>query len=250
MEPHSVLWYYLWAAPHLLQVPLAVFMVRRKLQGEFPWFLTYTIYQIISNTTLFILNHLPAVSGRTYHVAINADDLVSIVLRFAVIYEVFWVVLRPYAALQRIASLLIRAALVILLLVDIIVAAFGPVPDYTTNLIRLSTSVNRAGSMVQCGLLLFLFLFSSYFRISWRSFGFGVSCGLGLYMAVQLIVTALSSLAYIPASDYIEMASYHVSVLLWLAYALAPQRVPVEIKNVPQHQLASWNVELERLLQR
>ncbi len=225
-------------------------MVRRKLHREFPWFLTYTVYQIVSNTTLFVLNHLPAVSGHTYHVAINADDLISIVLRFAVIYEVFWVVLRPYEALQRIASVLVRGALVILLLIDVVVAAFGPVPDYTTNLIRLSTSVNRAGSIIQCGLLLFLFLFSSYFRINWRSFGFGVSFGLGLYMAVQLILTALSSLAYISVSDYIEMATYHICVLLWLVYALAPQQVAVEVKSVPRHQLESWNIELERLLQR
>jgi hypothetical protein len=231
MQPHSVFWHYLWIAPHVLQIALAIVMFRRKLHRDFPWFLTYTIYQVVVN-------------------AADVETLFSIFLRFAVIYEIFRVLLRPYQALQRVSSALGNAVLVVLLGGALIVAAYGPVPDYTTRLISMSVSMDRVASLVQCGLLLFLFVFSHFLRISWRGFAFGVASGFAFYLAVQLVMSALLARFYIHSANTIDMACYHCSVLIWLGYALAPQRVPVATKSIPSHQLESWNVELERLLQR
>ena len=250
MQPHSVFWHYLWIAPHLLQIALAIVMFRRKLHRDFPWFLTYTIYQVLVNAAMFVANHSSQISGDSYHVAADVETLLSIFLRFAVIYEIFRVLLRPYQALQRVSSALGNAVLVVLLGGALIVAAYGPIPDYTTRLISMSLSMDRAASLVQCGLLLFLFIFSHYLQISWRSFSFGVASGMAFYLAVQLAISALLTRFYIDSANTIDMACYHFSVLIWLGYALAPQRVPVAIKSVPSHQLESWNVELERLLQR
>jgi hypothetical protein len=250
MVPHSLLWHYLWIAPHLLQIPLAILIFRRKLHQDFPWFLTYTIYQVVANALLFGLNHAPQVSGWWYHVATGADTFFSIVLRFAVIAEIFRFVLCPYEALQRVSSLMANSTLVALLAGASIVAVYGPKPGYTTRLIALSVSMDRAASLVQLGLLLFLFVFSYYFRISWRSFVFGIASGLALYLAVQLAVSALAAHTYIAAANTIDTGAYHCSVLIWLGYLLLPHRSPVRVKSLPNHQLESWNLELERLLQR
>ena len=250
MEPHSLLWHYLWIAPHLLQIPLAIVILKRKLHRDFPWFLTYTIYQILGNAVLLLLNHSPQISGKSYHVALDVDAILSIILRFAVIYEIFHVSLKPYESLQRVSSALGNTVLISLLLGALGVAVYGPVPQYTTGLISMSVATYRAGSMVQCGLLLFLFVFSYYFRISWRSFVFGIASGLAFYLSVQLAMSALLALSYIKSADAIDMAAYHCSVLIWLGYALARQRVPVAMKTVPNHQLESWNLELQRLLGR
>jgi ABC-type transport system involved in multi-copper enzyme maturation permease subunit len=99
-------------------------------------------------------------------------------------------------------------------------------------------------------LLLFLFVFSYYFRISWRSFVFGIASGLAFYLAVQLAVSALAAHTYIAAANTIDTGAYHCSVLIWLSYLLQPHRSPVRVKSLPNHQLESWNLELERLLQR
>jgi hypothetical protein len=159
MEAHSLLWYYLWIAPHLLQIPLAILIFQRGLHRNFPWFTSYTIYQVLINVTLFVLNHSSQVSGESYHVATNIDTLLSIILRFGVIYEIFHVFLKPYDVLQRVSSALANTVLIILLLAALVVAVYGPVPGYTTELISVSVSMDRAASMVQCGLVLFLFLF-------------------------------------------------------------------------------------------
>jgi hypothetical protein len=250
MVSHSFLWHYLWVAPHLLQIVLVAIVVKRKLHRDFPLFLAYTIYQVLSNVVLFVLDHSRTVSADAFHVAINIDGAISILLRFAVIYEVFVVVFQPYEALRRLASLMAQFVLLALLLLALFVAAYGPSADYTSRLISLYIAMSQAASIVQCGLLLLLFVFSSYFGISWRSFVFGISSGLGLYLTVQLALSAVA--AHIPVSltNAVEMVTYHFAVLAWLFYALAPQRVRIAVKSVPHHQLESWNVELERLLQR
>jgi len=66
MYPHSFLWHYLWIAPHALQIIIAIIMIRRKLLREFPMFLTYTIFQVVLEGTLFVLDHIPAVTGYQY----------------------------------------------------------------------------------------------------------------------------------------------------------------------------------------
>lgn len=250
MEPHSLSWHYLWLAPHVLQVLLAIVIVKRKLHRQFPVFLAYTLYQVLSNAALFALDHAPQISADVFHVAINIDAALSIALRFAIIYELFVVVLRPYEALKRLASLVVQLVLIALLLVALFVAAYGPVAEYASRLISLYIAMSRATSIVQCGLLLLLSLFSSYFGISWRSFVFGIAFGLGFYLAVQLALVAIASHINVSLANMIEMSAYHLSVVAWLFFAWAPQRAGVAVESVPRHQLESWNVELERLLQR
>lgn len=250
MVSHSFLWHYLWAAPHLIQIALALIIIWRKLHRDYPVFLAYTVYQVLANLVLFALDHLPAVSGEVFHLAINIDEAISILLRFAVIYEVFIVLLRPYQALKKLANLVAQFSLAALLLTALLAAAYGPVAGYASRLISLYIAMDRAASIVQCGLLLLLFLFSLYFGISWRSFGFGVACGLCFYITVQLVLAAIESHVHVALTNTINMTAYHISVVVWLFYAWVPQRVRVAVKSVPVHQLQSWNVELERLLQR
>jgi hypothetical protein len=250
MVPHSFLWHYLWAAPHLIQIAVALIIIRRKLHREFPFFLAYTIYQVLVNVVLFALDHLPAVSADVFHLAINIDEAISILLRFAVIYEVFVVLLRPYETLKRLANLVAQFSLVALLVTALLAAAYGPIAGYASRLISFYIEMDRATSIVQCGLLLLLFVFSLYFGISWRSFGFGAASGLAFYITVQLVLAAVESHVHVALTNTIDMAAYHVSVVVWLFYAWVPQSSRVAVKSIPVHQLQSWNVELERLLQR
>src|SRR3984957_14890221 len=52
-QPHSLLWHYLWAAPSILLLLLAVFIYRRSLQREFPIFLTFAIVQGVAGLALY-----------------------------------------------------------------------------------------------------------------------------------------------------------------------------------------------------
>ena len=50
--------------------------------------------------------------------------------------------------------------------------------------------------------------------------------------------------------DFLNMATYHLSVLIWLYYVLVPQKAGTKSEvPLPENNLAVWNRELERLLQ-
>ncbi len=251
MYPHSFLWHYLWLAPHALQAVIAVVMIRRRLSREFPMFLTYTVFQIVQGVALFILDHSLRVSPAQYWGASWPAQIVSIVLRFAVIYEIFSHVFRPYPALAELGRLLLRWASVILVLVAVAVAAYAP-GDATPPILAGVHVVDRAVDFVQCGLLVLLFLFSSYFGLSWRSYAYGIAAGLGIFASVDLATAAIRVASAAGRGsyvfDFVTMATYHLCVVIWLAYLLAPESARCTVKELPDHNLEEWNTALERLL--
>jgi len=253
MYPHSLLWHYLWLAPLALQVVIVTTMIRRKLCQEFPMFLVYTIFQVVLNATLFVLDHAPSVTAYQYRYAEWVDEVGSIVLRFAVIQEVFSVVFRSYPALKELGTLVFRWTIAVLVLVAVAVAAYGA-GGYGPGLLSGLALLDRAVAIVQCGLLLFLFLFSSYFGLSWRHYVFGIALGLGVFSSMQLATAAVQAEMglLVPGSevlDFIVMGTYHCSVLIWLFYLLVPERARGTARRVPSHNLEEWNNALQRLLQ-
>src|SRR5947208_5369700 len=147
MYPHSPIWHYLWVAPHTLQVAIVVIMIRRRLISEFPVFLTYTLFQIVMGGTLFVMDHSSAVSAGQYVNAQWVDTTGSVMLRFALIYEIFSRIFDPYPALAELGRLLFRWGVVVLLLLAVVVAAHAP--NDPTPLISGIHVVNCAVSLMQ-----------------------------------------------------------------------------------------------------
>jgi hypothetical protein len=49
--------------------------------------------------------------------------------------------------------------------------------------------------------------------------------------------------------DFLNMATYHVCVLIWFYYFLVPQKIATtSAVALPENSLDIWNRELERLL--
>jgi hypothetical protein len=50
--------------------------------------------------------------------------------------------------------------------------------------------------------------------------------------------------------DFLEMATYHVCVLIWFYYLLVPRKAATKpAVPLPENNLEVWNRELERLVQ-
>jgi len=90
---------------------------------------------------------------------------------------------------------------------------------------------------VQCGLVLFLLVFSRYLGTSWRQKSFGVALGFGAFASVELSLVAMSSLLDSQrVSSFINMATYNLAILIWLGYMLikSPARDKASYMLQPQ----------------
>jgi hypothetical protein len=123
----------------------------------------------------------------------------------------------------------------------------------THRVLAMLSVLSRTASFLQAGLLIILFLFSSYLGLSWRNQVFGIALGLGIFSCVDLAAAAIRSEFGTEHTNnlyYYTMGVYHVCVLVWLAYLWLPEKVTqFALKAVPEHDLESWNKELQRLIQ-
>ena len=250
MYPHSFLWHYLWLAPHALQILIAVFMVRRRLVGKFPFFFAYTIFQIFEEGTLFILDHDPKVSGTQYWHAYWAGLLIALGLRLGVISEIYSSAFHEYPGFKQLGRILFRVAATAFIFIAIAIVARAP-DDGTIPLLAGLPKVELAASMVQSGLVLLLLGFASYAGLAWRGFGHGIAAGLGIFSSVQLATETMRVWTGPVAGfafDLVTMATYHCCVVIWLVYLLAPEMTARRVKQMPENNLEEWNAELQRLL--
>jgi hypothetical protein len=251
MHPHSFLWHYLWLAPHAFQVVIFAVMIRRRLYREFPVFFAYLLYEAVEGFLLFALDILPSVTPAQYWRASWIGSFGSIALRFALIWEIFSHVFRPYPALWEFGKLVFRWAAFVLLLVAVAVAVYSPSPQGLWILSGVFV-IDRTISIIQSGLLMFLFLFSSYFGLSWRSYIFGIAAGLGIYSSVQLVASSIwIQTGLFNPSDiftFVSMATFHCSVLIWFFYLVSKEPVRLPVGEIPRNDLEVWDHELARLL--
>ena len=242
---------YLWVAPHVLQVALAMMLVCRKLVKEFPAFFLYTLGEVLQFVVLYTMNSTPSVTNAEYRTAWVLGGILSVVLRFAVVQEIFRHVFRSYPALQQFEGFLFRWATVVLMIVAVTLVGYtsGSGADRIGVAI---TVVDRAVSIIQCGLLVFLLLLARFLRFSWRSYVFGIALGMGLFASVQLATTAIRAHLGVAAApeffDLLSMATYHCCVLFWIVVLYLPQEKATRVSALPMDGLAQWNEALQQLL--
>jgi hypothetical protein len=140
---------------------------------------------------------------------------------------------------------------IVLIFTATIIAAYGN--PTTSWLISATRILARSVSVVQCGLILFLFVFAAHFHLSWRRSVFGITLGFGIAASAHLAYWGLMAdwlfgqKSYL--LDFAIMATFQVCVLIWLYYLLVPQTSAItSAVRLPENNLDIWNQELERLL--
>jgi hypothetical protein len=254
LQAHSLLWHYLWLGPHVLQVGLAVWLVRRGLHKVFPIFTAYLFYEAVYNFTLYVMDILPSVSAVTFWRTYCGGLVIEGILKFAVIGELFSHLVRSWPAVAKIGNRLISGAGALLVLFATVAAAYAPIEYSQYPIASRAHILEQTLYIIQCGLVLFLFLFAAYFRLSWSQRPFGILLGFGIVSSEHLGTWAVMANGLLAEKryllDFLNMATYQVCVLIWLYYLLTPERVPTTSPvPLPENNLATWNRELERLLQ-
>src|SRR5438128_6051253 len=249
----TFLQYFLWIVPHLLIAAVLVGLFRRGLQRQLPYFFSYLLCESVQFLTLFTMNWLPGISAYQYRWVLVLTQAIIVLLKFGIIYELTWELLLSHPPLPGILKPLLRWIGAALLLIAAAVSA-----TFAANgMQRVETfhhSLDFSSAVVQCGLLLSLFLFTRALHISWRSSTTGVALGFGMFAAIGLTTSAfhpapgtLKSIAV----DLIQMSAYLLCVTLWTTYLFLPERIAVT-KSVPMQEsdLELWDQELRKMVER
>jgi hypothetical protein len=253
MTPSTkLLFYVLWIGPHVFQLGILIFLVKRSLWRQFPVFASYTAFGICEFIELFLVSKLSP-SYPTYFKLYGLGLAVTTALRFGIVSEIFAHVFGSRASLRHVQKPLFRWTTVGFLSIAFFLAIYTHRADVDPRWFVVHV-LDRSASIIQCGLVLALFLFSFYLDLSWSRVDFGITVGLGILCSLELALAAIrsqiGSSAHL-ALDLVSMGTYLCCVLIWLLYLAVPERSPAYVaRGLPESDLEVWNQELERLLQR
>lgn len=234
-----------WLAGLALQTFLVAVLALRKMWKKFPVFFAYLVASLIGN----VAEYAASKSLGAYLVAYIIGESVSIALALAVIYEVFRQLFSAHAGLRKVAWLAFRVVCVLLVLLGAMVLyTHGPLG--AKGIVAAVIVVEQASRIVEVGLIMFLFLFASAFGLRWRQQIFGVVLGFGVFGAIRLAGTTLVPHSFVAAGvvNLGVMASWGATILIWIGYTLAPERVTGTIDLPKTAQLERWNQAIMELI--
>ena len=222
----------LWIAHPVLELFLIGAMLWRRLQRSFPVFFAYIVFQVLNFLVVFPIYKFGTTTAYFYAYWISKG--ISLAIGFKVIHEIFLDVFRPYHTLKDLGTVLFKwAALVMLLVAVVVTASSQGSPD--SPLVQAVIIGQRCMRVVQCGLILFLLVFSGYLGVSWRQSSFGIALGLGGFATVDLVGMALFSGGQIRPHmlSLINMIAYGLAIFVWIGYAslkTTPREAPASMR--------------------
>jgi hypothetical protein len=234
----------LWLVQLALLALLLLVVIGKRLWTKLPVFAAYSAFTLVEN----LLGY--AVLGRpVYYLVYLVGESIAVLLGLGLVYEIFTSLLSSHAALRRLATLIFSVFVAALLLLAGAVIYTRPVFDANHAKATLLV-VEEAARIVEVGLIMFLVGFSAVFGLHWRQHVFGIALGLGIFTAVQLALVTLFLHAG-TGKEFLILAgpaSYDFSLLVWLGYLLAPERVPSAAELPKRAQLEQWNRAIMELI--
>jgi len=241
-----LLQYALWFTAPVLQTAIVVILWRRRLQRAFPFFFSYTALQVLNFAALFaVMTRAPK---HYFHAYWTLEGL-NVIAGFAVIYEIFSHAFEPYKGLRDLGNVLYRWVIVVMFLVSGVFAATSPGGD-AQRIVAWVILLERVVRVMQCGLLLFVFLLCSRLGLTWRHYVVGLALGFGAFSSIELTLLTIRTQVGNASLDYVvnlaKAVSYNLAVMIWLGYLASPQpsRRKVEIQPQPDR----WDYALLTLL--
>lgn len=212
----------LWIAHPVLQLGVIAAMLWRKQNRTFPVFFSYALAEIAGFAILFPIQKWCGYAVYFYTYWFCAAVMLAI--GFKVIHEIFVDIFRSYHTLKDLGSVMFKWAGLVMLMAAGVVAAASPASDQGP-VVQAIITMERCVRVIQCGLILFLIVFSKYLGLSWRQRSFGIAMGFGGAAIVEQIGVALRASSYLsePSLNVLIMSSYNVAILFWLAYMVVEQ---------------------------
>jgi hypothetical protein len=272
LKAHSLLWHYLWVAPNIYLLALGLVSWRRGLRLQIPAFIAFAIISACGQLAVYGADIAPAVTPANFWRVDWASLCVESLLKFLIIGEIFSRVFDPYPSVSKLGRYLVSTVGVVLIFFAALVAAMSQ-GDSTVRLISGAHLLELTVFIIQTGLILSIFLLAGYFRMPLDRYSFGILVGFGLASCVHVATWAAMNNFVLSAHqrtllDFVNMATYHVTIVLWCYYVLVPGREfqfhhrksdsgnrtvaspSPSLAGAQDHEerLKDWNRELERLI--
>jgi hypothetical protein len=242
---------FFWLAGALGLIFLVVLMWRKKLHREFPVFFALVTAECIDS---WIAMPIKAFSYKAFFIEYYAVAAIISILGFAVLREVFLHIFRPYDALRNFGKMLFRWSAAVLILVATVMT-ISSAPLTNAPVVNFILTLDRSVRLMQCGLVIFLYLFARQLGLTERHRVFGISLGFGVFASVHLMTVTLTALipaATSPSSPsmmYLLNVPYQlawmVTVAIWSVYMYnpEPERRRATVLELPE----SWNYRLAEI---
>lgn len=230
----------------VFQAVLIAVLWAKKVWRTFPLFVFYSTCNFVGAIVIYAARTRAALFFYTFWIA----EAIGIVLGLAVVYEIFKHIFAVHAALKRLATLIFYWTVSALLIVGILVLV-NHSPHGYSDISSAVLVIEEAIRIIEVGLLMFLFVFSTAFGLHWKTPVFGIAVGLGIFSAVELIAVTMRSQMSAGALDMLSMVrilAFTASLLIWLGYLLAPERVTSESELPKRAQLEQWNQAITELI--
>ena len=230
---------------------LIVFLIfRRRLHREISWFTLYLLFD--ATTTLLGFFVYQGSNHYYYFYTAWLQAMILYTLAFMVIAETFGNLLAQYKAIAKVGVRLLFITATVLLIIAVISAHLGA--EHAHPIMKILLITKRSVMLIQVGVVVVMFAFSSYFGFDWKHYQFGISLGFGLLASVRLALAAYAAefgSTFAKKSPMIEEIAFVCTVLLWTAYFLRPGTAPPPLPPTDvKHDLERWNEALSELLKR
>lgn len=263
LQAHSLLWHYLWLAPNVLGLILALCLWPGEVRKRHPLFVSYLVFVSLEQFCLYWMDVSPRFSPLTWWLTFWAGMILEGLLKFAVIAELLKQLLRTWPSIAKLCRTVVTGVGVVLVLAAAVVAAYAA-PDRDHRLVSGAHVLLQTIYIAQAGLIVSIFALAAYFRLPWERTSFGIAVGYAVVWCQHLAILSLVAggvVRYRVWLDFANMATYHAAVLIWFGYLLVPEKSwefrkrpkPVSLAAstavASREELDLWNRELERLLQ-
>lgn len=250
MDLQHFIFRYLFVAPHVLLIPVAIVMFRKGLHRQFPVFFSYLAYELVQFCVFYpIVTRLLILPMWLY---LDLDWLFragDIVFHLGILQELFESPVKHNDSLRQTSARILKwvtGALVVM------ASAFIGFQYYTqSHRLPRSYAEIEALNIATCFLLVFVFLWHRFLGLRMSTFAFGIALGLGLISSLDpLFQTWKDSIfmerAFIP--DFLQMGAFHCSVLVWLYYAFAREKVTSQSNAAPLAEIRESAADMGRII--
>jgi hypothetical protein len=241
--------YVFWVLPAVIQTAAVMLIWHRRLVRMMPFFFAFLCEELVRAFVASIAYAMQATQA--YFYLFWALTTLGFVLGLGAIYEVFLSVFATFDGLRRLSMLLFRWIAVALVMAAVVSAAAAH-GNENTRLFAGLVVLDRSVRLVQVGLLLSIFLLSTFFGLAWKNHVFGVALGLAILTSSQLAVFAMRARFGVESQFWFQILS-GVGELGGYGAVLVFLTRPVRNRTwgqLPVTELEDWNQSLAGLLNR